>query len=112
MAKEFRVGDVCRVRDWGDMLAEFGVDSTGRINTFFFRFISEMKHLCGKIFTIKEVDNSWGSITTYLSEEGVENHESGHTWMITADMLEPFAVTQESDIDLDFDLILSDLLGY
>ena len=41
---EIHVGDVLRVREWDDMVREFGVDEYG-----------EIKHMCGKQVEVKNV---------------------------------------------------------
>ena len=70
------VGELVRVRQWDDMVAEFGVDDGGDIPCENY-FTVSMKHLCGEEFVVKE-------ITEYGSVKG---HNFGYN--ISADMLEP-----------------------
>lgn len=84
---KYNVGDVLRVRQWDDMVEEFGV--SGKDIPCEGVFVSEMKYMCGKIFTVAEI--CYGN---YHSKEGFE---SG--WAITDDMLEPFALEPDLEID-------------
>ena len=87
--EDIHVGDVLRIRDWDDMLNEYGPDGFGGICTPK-AFAKEMRYLCGKIITIKSI-NHLGEIN---SVEGFEN--SGYcenrrpfNWILGAKMLEP-----------------------
>ena len=88
----FNIGDVCRIRQWDDMVAEFGTlnpyGDTSYINVPGL-FTPEMRYLCGMTFTIKGEEGGF-----LLSYEGLENRPSisGHhsgLWRITEGMLEP-----------------------
>ena len=50
----YEQGTVCRIRQWDDMAAEFGIDGFGGIMCDGI-FTPEMKDLCGLRFTIKGV---------------------------------------------------------
>ena len=50
---KFRVGDKVRVREWNDMLKEFG--GNDRTISCACIFVDYMKPLCGKVFTVTEV---------------------------------------------------------
>lgn len=104
--EDIHIGDVLRIRQWDDMVDEFGVDSYGNIpcNRM---FVKNMKSLCGKQFTVSETDKVCGY---YKSEEGVECDDISHMmWKITADMLEPLEedfledITDEELIKLLFE---------
>lgn len=47
MERNFKVGDKVRIRQWDDMVREFGVDGDGDIKTSV-SFVRSMKSLCGK----------------------------------------------------------------
>ena len=52
----FKVGDKVRVREWEDMVEEYGLDNYGRINTpgvVFSKYVDG--HLCGDEVVIREV---------------------------------------------------------
>ena len=55
---KFKVGELVRIRQWDDMVKEFGTRSTGSVNCRCL-FTVNMKHLCGKYAEIKDlrVDN-------------------------------------------------------
>lgn len=110
MGRKFKVGDVCRIRQWNDMAMEYGVCEvkdpvSGSLLYDYIprmpRFPRQMKHLCGKIFTIKDIS---GGI--YYSEEGIECG-----WTIAAYMLEYAYPEPKTDEDFDFTLNIADLLG-
>lgn len=51
----YEVGDEVLIRDWDDMVREFGLDSDGDIRCKPC-FVTKMKKFCGKIITVCEVD--------------------------------------------------------
>lgn len=53
--RNFKVGDMVVVRDWGDMAKEYGVKNNGiSPNGCATRFTTIMKHLCGRTATITD----------------------------------------------------------
>lgn len=50
---KYQIGDKVKVRKWGDMALEYGVDDDGDIKMPLY-FIKKMEPFCGKIVTIKE----------------------------------------------------------
>lgn len=80
------VGSVLRVRSYEELSRE---DEEHGIP---FGFHSAMKDMCGKTFTVKEIDRSEGR---YYSEEGVERSFMGISWAVSADMLEPIEESVE-----------------
>lgn len=52
--RDFKVGDVVRIRQWDDMEKEFGFGCDGDINCDG-SFVVEMKNLCGRKCTIKDI---------------------------------------------------------
>lgn len=86
----FKVGDRCRIRQWDDMEAEFGLSFLGDI-VCDARFTPEMKDMCGKQFTIKEILTAPNCNYSWIrSEEGTEitRKLSRGYWAISFDMLE------------------------
>lgn len=80
----FDIGDVCRIRSWESMEAEFGIDQWGAIACQF-SFTEEMKYLCGARFTISRITEG----IKYHSIEGIERGTLGYRdYLISADMLE------------------------
>lgn len=51
----YEVGDKVLIRDWDDMVKEFGLDSDGDIRCVPY-FVAEMKKFCNKIITVCGVD--------------------------------------------------------
>lgn len=88
----FKVGDVVRVRQWDDMMSEFGLNFEGDINCAAC-FTINMKDLCGEVFTISKM-TKYGSKKVYV----VSGHDFG--WTITTDMLESFD-TEHFDVSAD-----------
>ncbi len=55
----FKAGDRVVVRDWDDMVKEYGADKWGNIPKDS-QFTDSMKHLCGRTATVKSVSNGTG----------------------------------------------------
>ena len=59
MKNKFKVGDKVRIRQWDDMVKEFGLIYGYRIpftKTCGTTFVRDMKHLCGRTATITRID--------------------------------------------------------
>lgn len=98
MAK-YNVGDVLQIRQWDDMVEEFGLDINGNIETPS-SFTTGMKYLCGKKFTVAHVlpfDDG-----AYIAEEDIFQ-----AWSIDEGMLEPYLQELDTVSDLDFQTMLS-----
>lgn len=79
---KFQIGDKLRIRQWDDMVKEFGIDENGNILCTFV-FTKQMRILCGQPFTVSSIGKSFDR-SEYKSEE-----ESSMDFMISSDMLEP-----------------------
>lgn len=78
--KRYKVGDIVQIRQWDDMVKEFGVNYYGviRCNNYC-SFVGEMKKYCGKklrIDTIKNLDNTYYYTMTAIP------------WTFTSEMFE------------------------
>lgn len=82
---KYKVGDILRIRQWDDMLDEYGLISGSTSINVPFSFSSEMRYLCGVVFTVKSITQC-GPYIRYCSYENTEN---GY---ISEEMLEPFEV--------------------
>lgn len=49
----FNVGDKLKIREWDDMVSEFGTDKDGDIRN---GFVQRMRYLCGKTFTVSAIN--------------------------------------------------------
>ena len=78
----FKVGELVRIRQWDDMVKEFGTRSTGSVNCRC-HFTVGMKPLCGKYAEIKElcVDDIV-FLRFFNCDDSVEN------WNYSTDMIE------------------------
>lgn len=81
---EFKVGDKVRIRQWDDMVEEFG-ENYGIINVGTEVFSYAMKYLCGKIAIIKATG---ANNHVWLEFKG--NVDNTNYWLYTTDMLEPY----------------------
>lgn len=52
---EFHIGDRVAIRDWDDMVAEFGLNRYGSIKCDL-TFLGSMRYLCGKEYTITDMN--------------------------------------------------------
>ena len=87
--EDIHVGDRLRIRDWDDMVSEFGLNDSGVIPCVF-GFTNMMRSLCGIEFTVQGVvdnrmsSNGGNGVLTTLPTE--INTLFG---MISADVVEP-----------------------
>ena len=115
---EIHVGDVLRIREWDDMVSEYGKRDSFRdygvgilpdiaIPIKRTRFTTHMKKFCGKVFTVSEIYLSGGISVGYKFED--KNDTGINRWFICAEMLEPFVEDKEWEIadDNDIELLLS-----
>ena len=59
MKNKFKVGDRVRIRQWDDMVKEFGLTVDGHIpftKTCCTTFMDDMKYLCGRTATITSIN--------------------------------------------------------
>lgn len=75
---KYKVGDKVRVRQWDDMVKEFGVDKFGHISTKTGYFTKQMKEFCGGVYEIDSV----------LEKGYWLKNRDGYFWYFTDDMLE------------------------
>ena len=60
--KDINIGDILLVRQWDDMVREFGTDANGYINTRY-GFRPDIKYLCGKQFCVTKIlDGVFGKL--------------------------------------------------
>lgn len=79
---KFKVGELVRIKQWDDMVKEFGTKDTGSVNCKCY-FTVAMKPLCGKYAEIKDlrVDD-----IVFLRFFNCENEEK--CWSYSTDMIE------------------------
>ena len=78
----FKVGELVRIRQWDDMVKEFGTRSTGSVNCRCL-FTKGMKHLCGKYAEIKDLRVDGIVFLHFFNcDDSVEN------WNYSTDMIE------------------------
>lgn len=75
---KYKIGDKVRVRQWDDMVKEFGVDKIGDISTKTGYFTKQMKEFCGGVYEIDSV----------LKKGYWLKDRTGYFWYFTDDMLE------------------------
>ena len=74
--REFNVGDVVVIRDWGDMEAEYGLKENGEDIACRFVFAEGMRYLCGTQHVIADI-----------SDTGKVSFEDDVKWSISFGML-------------------------
>lgn len=85
----FQIGDTVRIKDWDQLVEEFGLLHEGVIDCEFY-FIEEDKDLCGTTFQITDIVATpfcWKGLSFTDQVDHYVGHEAGHL-MISADMLE------------------------
>lgn len=101
--EDIHIGDVLRIRQWSDMVDEYG--TTDWDEDYYYcmiqvspriRFWRKMRYICGKTFTvsgIEEIQVESDKVQIYFSEEGVEKTDFAtnrcQSWIVCAEMLEP-----------------------
>lgn len=94
----YQIGDQVTIRQWDDMVAEFGLNEFGEIKVPEI-FAVEMKDLCGKTLTITNaIRNSKPSFDTYFLE--------GSTYYFSSPMFEQSYLTVVLSSTLTFDDLL------
>lgn len=78
---KFKVGELVRIRQWDDMVKEFGLDADGDIKTYA-GFVSYMKPLCGKYAEIVRLDGSLVELK-FFNCDGLNT-----SWNYSTDMIE------------------------
>jgi len=82
MEHTFKVGDRVRVRQWDDMVKEFGLTLLVDCKTNP-SFVTNMKHLCGREATIKDLHSKYGcELLDWSDTSGDMN------WSFSTQMLE------------------------
>ena len=86
---EFKVGDKVKIRQWDDMVKEFGLDDDhyGNIDMEYTSFSKKMKYLCGEIATIKSFNKRCDH---YVYLEFHNKVDKPNCWTYTIEMLEPY----------------------
>lgn len=92
--KDINKGDILCIRQWDDMVDEFGLSKYG-LEVAGYLFLPEMMHLCGELFTVDKIYED-----RITSVERIER-----PWYITYGMLEPY-VELEDVRDDDFERII------
>ena len=77
----FKVGELVRIRQWDDMVEEFGTRSTGSVNCKC-QFTTKMKPLCGKYAEIKDLREDGIVFLRFFNCEKEEKDWSYSTHMI------------------------------
>ena len=53
--RDFEIGDLVRIRDWDDMVDEFGYNGNENSIPCKYSFITDMRYLCGTEFEITDI---------------------------------------------------------
>ena len=78
---KFKVGELVRIRQWDDMVKEFGTRSTGSVNCKY-GFADDMKPLCGKYAEITKIRDDGIVFLRFFNCEKEEVCWTFHTDMI------------------------------
>lgn len=118
MSVSYRVGDIVKIRDWDDMVREFGEpDSDGdikivtsykdgnTIRSYYTWFLEEMRRYCGRVATVDET--CWAvRVKEYrLLLPGTDNSNIGE-YNFISEMLIPFdSLSSAPDVKIQFEEI-------
>lgn len=87
MSKEFKVGDKVKIRQWDDMVEEFGIDETGDIDCRCC-FTDDMTELCGETAVITKIDDDEEFGELVELEFDNESELVDTQWHFSTDMIE------------------------
>lgn len=83
--EDIHIGDVLRVRQWDNMMREYGIDELGNINTKYV-FPKHMQHFCGRRFQVTNLSNEvFGKLYAGIIFDAVKPSE----YQFASDELEP-----------------------
>lgn len=115
--EDIHIGDMVRVRQWGDLVNEYGEDCHIESLVEFVRstydipihakrtrFTAYMEKFCGKVFTVSEAYLSGGVSIGYKFHD--DNDTGINRWFICAEMLEPFEEDDKWEVASDNDIVL------
>lgn len=75
---KIEVGRKYKIKQWDEMEEEYGIDANGAIDVPF-KFIKDMRYLCGKIVKIETIEESdYYKVPKYRAE--------GKEWMFSREM--------------------------
>ena len=122
--REFKVGDRVRIKDWDDMVREFGEpDSDGDIKivvpykygnttrSYTTWFLGEMRRYCGRVATVNET--GWG-VWEYVKECGLLLPETDNSnigeYSFVSEMLIPLdSASPTPDVKIQFEEIFGQI---
>ena len=123
MSVSYRVGDIAKIRDWDDMVREFGEpDSDGdikivtsykdgnTIRSYRTWFLEEMRRYCGRVATVYETYVVSESLKEYgLLLTGTDNSDIGE-YAFISEMLIPFdSLSSAPDVKIQFEEIFGQI---
>lgn len=104
--EEIRPGDHVIVRDWEDMVDEYGTDYIGDIDFGHLSFVKAMKNLCGNEFMVDEINEEYSEITLMPIDGSFKREDLD--WIFTPEMLRHVEPAIDIDVNTnDFFALLS-----
>ena len=94
MVYKFKAGDRVQIKEWDEMMKEFGT-MNGRTIACGFGFVERMKPLCGRIATIAGILNDSVKLKDWSDDSG------NVCWNFSADMIKPVSNTSRILIETD-----------
>lgn len=82
MGNKFKEGDLVIIKQWVDMVGEFGITRYGDIPCLG-TFLESMKYLCGTVGFIAKTNGS------FLALKDASGHYVDDGYIISTDMIEP-----------------------
>ena len=109
----FKVGDVVQIKDWDELVQEFGVqryfDESTQCDMGYIKcdpcFNPNMQYMCGCVVTIEGVYNT----NLIITEERIERQNpKGRNWLLSFDMVKPYNPPDVKEVSVgDWERLLS-----
>lgn len=102
--RSFEVGDLVRVREWDDMVQEYGCSNYDDghyviITPSQVSFVPDMQFMCGREFVIGAVSRTFHSWTRVYPTSDSDLYDYCRFYTIVTDMLEPVIYEDELNED-------------
>ena len=104
----FKKGDIVVVKDWDEMAQKYGYTSRNKqAIDCRFRFVREMRHLCGELASVTKETNGGQIYLKFLEEKpGIK-----YSWVFSSDMLHLYEGDDDQDTLANESALIDFIMG-